>query len=45
VELRDFFAHEHDVFVAGEFFGKSGADGFAVSEDGHVENRKIKNVR
>jgi hypothetical protein len=30
VELGDFFAHKDDIFVAGDFFGKGGADGFAV---------------
>ena len=36
VELGDFFAHEDDVFVTGEFLGEGGADGFAVSKNGHV---------
>ena len=29
------FAHEDDVFVAGDFLCEGGADGFAVSDDGH----------
>ena len=42
MELGDFLTHEDDVFVAGEFFGKGGADGFAVSKDGHLERYKLR---
>ena len=35
VELGDFLTHEDDIFVAGKFFGESGADSFAVGENSH----------
>ena len=42
VELGDFLAQQDDVRVALDFLGHGGPEGFAVGDDGHGREEKVK---